>query len=370
MKVFLLHDNQINDELYFGIVDFLQRKPGPYQFIPDLNRSEIDIEDEIIIGQETDKDFHIQKQITEPRFLRMSEVQKLSWKDLLKTCQRFRKNNKLNDDDIIILLTDYGNHSNWFSGFDAGSNKNYFIHTGIWHHYSNTDPRYPVTYQIATLLLKIAMFDSNEEMAENYHVRSIGCIMDFCKDKRDISLKMRMADICYDCQKIIHSRKVPLQRIRFTIDMMESIRRQYLYLNRYSMLKNPLPLLIKGRLQQLYIPDLGMLHIPLSPMERSVYLLFLNHPEGIRLVDFDQHKAELGTYLLSLSRNGEREVVQRGLDELCNFQSNSLSEKISKIRRKFIGALSSEIAEPFCIKGVNGEIKGIELDRKLVLREE
>lgn len=370
MKVYLLHDHQINDELYFGIVDFLQRKPGPYQFIPDLERSEIEIEDEIKIGQESDEDFHFQSRMMKNEYSIMKEVQKLSWNDLLKVCQKFRKKNKLNEDDIVILLTDYGNHINWFGGFDAGANKNYFIHTGSWQHYVNTDPRYPVTYQIASLLLKIAMYNSNEEMAENYHKRPIGCIMDFCKDKRDVSLKMRTADICNDCQQIIQSRNVPLLRTRFTIEVMDSIRTQLLYLQRFSILKQSLPLLIKGKLQQLYIPDLGMLHIPLSPMERSVYLLFLNHPEGIRLVDIDQHKLELGTYLHSLSRHGERKVIECGLNELCNFQSNSLSEKISKIRRKFIEALSSEMADPYCIKGVNGEIKGIELDRELVQREE
>ncbi|MBK7967344.1 MAG: hypothetical protein IPK10_20080 [Bacteroidetes bacterium] len=123
-------------------------------------------------------------------------------------------------------------------------------------------------------------------------------------------------------------------------------------------------------MQQLYIPDLGMLHIPLSPMERSVYLLFLNHPEGIRLADIDQHKDELRTLLYTLSNRGDRAVIERGLEELCYSGSNSLSEKISKIRRKFHELLVSEMAEHYCIKGVNGEMKSIGIDRTLVLRSE
>lgn len=370
MKVYLLHDPQVKDELYFGILNLLERKPGPYQFIPDSNRTEIDIEDEIIIGQETDKDFHIKKDILYSKSISPLKVQKLSWGDLLKTCQNFRMKNKIDKEDIIILLTDYSNHKNWFSGFDKGDIKNYFIHTGSWPNYINTDPRYPITYQIATLLLKIAMYETNEEAAENYHQRPIGCFMDFCKDKRDISLKMRTADICADCQQVLRTRNVPFHRIQFTTELMNSIRQKHLYIERFSLLKETLPLLIKGRLQQLYFPNLGMLHIPLSPIERSVYLLFLNHPEGIRLAEIDQYKHELSELLHSFSRSGDRNVIERALDELCFPGNNSLSEKISKIRRKFHEVLVSEMAEQYCIKGINGELKSIVIDRSLVIREE
>ncbi|MBK7967345.1 MAG: hypothetical protein IPK10_20085 [Bacteroidetes bacterium] len=81
------------------------------------------------------------------------------------------------------------------------------------------------------------MFKSNEEMAENYHPTSIGCLMDFCRDKREVSLKMRTADICLDCQKIIQEKNISFQRIKFTLETMDAIREQHLFRERFSLLK-------------------------------------------------------------------------------------------------------------------------------------
>lgn len=84
---------------------------------------------------------------------------------------------------------------------------------------------------------------------------------------------------------------------------------------------------IKGRTQKIFLPDFGMLHINLSPTERAVYLLFLNHPEGIRLAEMGDYKAELRGILNQISPSDSRDAIEGQLENLCEYNSNSLSEK-------------------------------------------
>ena len=115
--------------------------------------------------------------------------------------------------------------------------------------------------------------------------------------------------------------------------------------------------------------DMGMLQVNLSPLERAVYLLFLAHPGGIRMSEVANYRNELKGNIQRMSRSDDPQVIDQGLDELCSPLSNSLSEKMSKIRRKFVDLLGPEMAEAYIIKGPNGGHKKIALDRGLVLTD-
>lgn len=71
-----------------------------------------------------------------------------------------------------------------------------------------------------------------------------------------------------------------------------------------------------------------------------------------------------------MSRRDDPQVIEQGVDELCRPLSNALSEKMSKIRRKFTDLLGDELADAYSIKGPNGGHKTISLPRNLVVYEE
>jgi hypothetical protein len=48
----------------------------------------------------------------------------------------------------------------------------------------------------------------------------------------------------------------------------------------------------KGTLKKYFLSDLGNLELDLNPKEKALYLLFLNHREGIRLTEIQDHKEE------------------------------------------------------------------------------
>ena len=111
---------------------------------------------------------------------------------------------------------------------------------------------------------------------------------------------------------------------------------------------------------------MGMLQVNLTPTERAVYLLFLNHPEGIRLAEMGDYKVELKSILKKISPSDSQETVESQLENLCEYNSDSLSERMSRIKKKFEDKLGTSMAEHYYIKGPNGGIKKIHIDRSLV----
>ncbi len=412
MIVHLIRTAGVSDELYFGCYEFLNQLVGPYSFVLSDQPREITIKDEIKIVEPEDPRYKIKELFNYTRPIEMPAMkrqERKSWSDIFGINNKYRESNNkkeshqqdsstyqlleeresdyicssvdapptldgLSDNNIspdvepyiVILLTEHDNYENWFVGYDPNLKGNYFIHTEGWGHFTSVDPRYPICYHIASTLLKHAMFDNPQEMGNYMHYQSKGCMMDFCKDKSEVMLKLRTADVCRDCQKLIFNKKIPHLQLRYTFDIMESIRRQLLYKDRYELLKQASPMHVKGRLQKIYLPEMGMLQINLTPTERAIYLLFLNHPEGIRLAEMGDYKAELKSILKKISPSDSQETVESQLENLCEYNSNSLSERMSRIKRKFDDKLGAAMAEHYYIKGPNGGIKKIDLDRNLL----
>lgn len=372
MKVHLIRTEGVDDELFQAVLSFLESLPGPYEFKGSREGWEPDIRDELRLLLSDDQKYGKQES---HRLMELSvdamektTLRLLSWDDLFSLCRKHRKKNRIPAGEPIILLTDYGNHPNWFAGYDKGAH-NFFVHTEQWEWLTGGESRYPIAYQIASILLKLHMFDSPEKMVASVHRDSRGCMMDFCEEKREIILKLRTADICPDCLKIIQEKRVPHQLINYTLNLFDSIRKQMLYRERYALLTQPSRLLITGWNKRLFLKDMAMLPVNLTPLERAVYLLFLAHPEGIRMSEVSSFRDELLENVRRMSRRDDPQVMEQGVDELCSPLSNSLSEKMSKIRRKFIDLVGPEMAEAFIIKGPNGGKKKIELDRNLLLND-
>jgi hypothetical protein len=371
MNVYLIRTGTVDDDLYTGVYEFLKHKTGPYNFnIADMP-FEITVSDEIKILEGGSDDFHTKKMPVElckseysTYNRKIRDVVQYSWADLLLPCKNYRLQNRLEKSDVIINLTSHGNHHNWFTGFEQSGEFNFFVCTEMWNYYTDGDCRYPIAYLISTILFKKHMFISPLDAVKAMHKVSRGCIMDFCEQKQEIALKMRTADVCTSCQDKIKKNAVPLPILRYTFELLEEIRKQLLAKERYGMLTPKGTLLIKGYQKHIIIPEMGMLKINLTPLERAVYLLFLNHAEGIRLSEMHKYKAELTDLVKSLSRSDNPADISYSIDALCMPDSNSLSEKLARIRNKFNKHLGEEMAAQYIVSGPNGGLKKINLDRE------
>jgi hypothetical protein len=109
----------------------------------------------------------------------------------------------------------------------------------------------------------------------------------------------------------------------------------------------------------LVIPAYGNLEIRMTPLEKSLYLLFRRYPEGIRLTDLVEHKSELQEIYTNISSLESLIGMRQSIDDICNALHNSASEKIARIKGHFERALGKELAKHYYIQGKRGERKRI-----------
>ena len=107
----------------------------------------------------------------------------------------------------------------------------------------------------------------------------------------------------------------------------------------------------------------------LEPLVKSVYLLFLQHPEGIIFKDLPDYRQELANIYNKVRPWGLTNRALHSIEDVTNPMLNSINEKCAKIKKVFEKMLDSSIAEQYYIKGTRGEAKKIALPRDLVTWE-
>ena len=118
------------------------------------------------------------------------------------------------------------------------------------------------------------------------------------------------------------------------------------------------------------MPDFGNIEIKLRPLEKALYRLYLDHPEGIGLSFLCDYREELNNIYKQISSIGDLEEMKARIDDIVNVTKSSAVEKISKIKAAFVKAIGEELAKNYYIQGGNGEVKKVLLDRELYIRME
>ena len=109
--------------------------------------------------------------------------------------------------------------------------------------------------------------------------------------------------------------------------------------------------------------------IKMEPIVKAVYLLYLNHPEGIAFKCLPDYRKELADIYQKIKPFGLTERAIRSIEDVTNPLLNSINEKCARIRKAFVNVMDSKAADPYIIKGMRGGIKKIALPRELVVWE-
>ena len=173
-----------------------------------------------------------------------------------------------------------------------------------------------------------------------------------------------------DCLEYMSTQNIPGSIFGQVFNIMSSVRESMLFKDRFKLTMVPSKMELRGHTQKIFLPDLGDIEIRLTPLEKTIYLFFLNHPEGVEMNYLPDHQEEISGIYQQLSNQATNEGIASSVEALVDPLSNSASEKISKIRRKFVAAVGEEMAQEYCIKGPNAGVKTIKLDRDLVVRKE
>ena len=106
--------------------------------------------------------------------------------------------------------------------------------------------------------------------------------------------------------------------------------------------------------------------MPLRPLVKALFILFLRHPEGILLKQRDQYRQELEEIYTTICPNTAAEDVKARVGRLVNLQDNSFSEKASVLNARLEELLPKGTAEDYKIQGYNGHPRRIPLTPLLI----
>ena len=146
----------------------------------------------------------------------------------------------------------------------------------------------------------------------------------------------------------------------------------------------------KSRLSRLLITkdykiilvDYNNKEVEMTPVHKAVYLLFLNHPEGIEFKKLSEYRDELLQYYMSTAKLMDKQTITESVDMLVNPLNNSINEKCSRIKSIFLNMMDQYTANNYIISGHTQKhfagsskiwyerLKNIKIPRELVIRED
>ena len=117
---------------------------------------------------------------------------------------------------------------------------------------------------------------------------------------------------------------------------------------------------------KIYLPDFNGMEIEMTPLPKSLFILFLRHPEGINLKSLIDYKIELLEIYKLLSYHETYFKVVESIDRICNPIEGSINEKLYRIKEAFLRKMSMDTAKNYIVVGERGMKKRIEIDRSLI----
>jgi hypothetical protein len=393
IKAHLIRTAEVDEEVFTSVVQYLQQFKGEVEFIHHYDTIEILGKPKRVI-KKNDDDFDKQdlvefNKISAPELmmdasrLDFPEVNAYPWQKFFDLIKKYRKKKgaviqhekiasqslnplSISKDDHVFILTYQANVEKWFVGSEMHNGRNHFIHLLYWNHYILSEPVYPVAYHVMSTILKNQTFGDISGYLPLTHQSPKGCMMDMCWNKTDVILKLRTADICPDCMKAFVNHAVNRNVLRQALQIFDHVRVQVLFRERFFTVQTLPTLHINLATSELSFPELSDLKVSFRPLEMTVYAFFLRHPMGIILSYLPDYYEELLSIYLTLTPHVDIDQARDRMADLTNPLSNSMSEKISRIKAKLKIMLGEEIAQPFFIQGPNGGLKKIEIPRDRV----
>jgi hypothetical protein len=352
MKIHLIKTPEYDDNDFIKVVDVL----SPYNGIVTFASASASFDDAAFLSA----------------FPYLQHGFPLLWNDIFYICNAYRSQLSISNDDFVVLLTHRRNERNWFSAIDKNLGRNIFVQTSDWNLFVECPHEYPIVYEIIANILHNLMQADVDRLEEFAHRIPRGCISDFCGNKTDVNFKLRTADVCKVCLDRLHQYIDPLM-VKFFTRILEGIRPNML--TRVNHAVEPIHL---GSLRidadyRIFVchPDFEDIEIALSPSQKAIYFLFLNHKKGIEFKKMVNHKTEFSLIYKELAKTVNDKKIQKTIDNICNGQRNNftnLNTYLSQIERIFRDKLSGneDLIRYFCILGERDKVKTIALDRTML----
>ena len=114
------------------------------------------------------------------------------------------------------------------------------------------------------------------------------------------------------------------------------------------------------------LPERFDTEVRMRPLVKTVFLLFLRHPEGIRYGDLQDYRDELMDLYRGVTRRSSGPEMERSIDRLIDPKDNSIHEKAANLAGTLARYFRPAQLPAYTLTGKAGTPKRIRLDRNLV----
>jgi hypothetical protein len=133
---------------------------------------------------------------------------------------------------------------------------------------------------------------------------------------------------------------------------------------------------------RIILVDYNNREVEMTPVHKAVYLLFLNHPEGIEFKKLSEYRGELLKYYMATAKLMDKQTIVESVDMLVNPLNNSINEKCSRIKSIFLSMMDQYTANYYIISGHTQKhfagsskiwyerLKNIKIPREFLIRED
>lgn len=281
-----------------------------------------------------------------PKNLYVSDLYNLSEEKILdicfKTCSNVRRNDNIDAETYVVIITDKLKNAKWYSRFD--NNRNIVIRENNFQLYTEVSLSYPLAYEALCSILRIQMGIGNSSASNSlWHKKPKGCINDLCLDPYEVNLKLKTADICPTCRE--HLTSVDKKLVEEAFKLFEMIRTNVITPKRTNY---PDVFIYESNIWLDYID------VKMTPLEKTIYNFFLVHPEGVLANSLVNFQEELYQIYLKYRPSGAFKTIQK----LTDYKDNSLFENVSRINKKLAEILQKDNAHAYLIlKGEQEKLK-------------
>ncbi len=119
---------------------------------------------------------------------------------------------------------------------------------------------------------------------------------------------------------------------------------------------------------RIFLPDYNNIEIKMEPLNKAVFLLFLQHEEGIIFKHLIDYKEELTEIYEKITGYRCDDKQRKSIERICDPTNNSINEKCARIREAFVQHFDERLAKNYFVMGERGEAKRIVLSRELIVQ--
>jgi hypothetical protein len=330
MKVHITSTPEYSLEVLKDVVSLLTQIPGELDFVF-LKKESLTYD---------------QLELKSPIWKNYSEIESLSFDELFNICDLFRKINKIPVDEFVVVVTSIKNSRGWFSAFNK---KDIFVYGVGWEYYTKRDSKYGVAQQIVENIfqshLELNIDDYKNE--PNIHIQSIGCINDMCKQKTEVLLKLRTADICDSCLDRADEMNVNPLVIDHIMGIINKLRDEFVNSNRIKSKVKP---------ENVYIePDrsvkIGARNISIDALNKVLFIFFLRNLQGVETKLVTNYQEDLYNIYQEIRFNPDRKIIVRMFDG-TRAEKPTFETVRSRLNRALVEQLGGSLAEYYILSKV------------------